>query len=60
MTFFDNFETDKPKSFLLSLKSVTITSRLGDSKFANNYKIIADLSIHHNLMMEADLNYEYD
>jgi hypothetical protein len=44
---------------MLSVSSVTVTSRLGNSKFANNYQIIADISIHAGFMMEVEMNYEY-
>lgn len=37
-----------------------VSSRLGDSKFAHNYSIIADISVHNNLMLEAVLDYEYE
>lgn len=37
-----------------------VSSRLGDSKFAHNYSIIAEISVHNNLMLEAVLDYEYE
>lgn len=45
---------------MLSTTSVIVRSRLGDSKFADNYEIVAELTIHKNLMVEADFEYEYE
>ena len=36
-----------------------LTAWLGDSKFGNNYQIIGEFKVHHNLMLDCYIRYQY-
>jgi hypothetical protein len=59
LDFFGNFNGSATRDFLLSVAGFRITARLGNTKVADNYRIIADFKLHGNLMLDGDFSYEY-
>jgi hypothetical protein len=59
LEYFGHFRGNAARDLLLRLDRFTLSCLLGSNRFVKDYQVVGTFTVHKDLMLEADFDYQY-